>query len=277
VATPYQNFTSKLGIQTPKLKGIGYSYTPTIMQQGQTVDTIGQDFTDKLAGRKDTGKSLYDDMRGQTANRVASDLVNKSAGLKFDEFGKPQLNLADFGTAGKTQLTNIGNFGDLATQTAEAKNAYKNAVTMQNLGSYGLSGTFSVDSSGTAIPGATSGNAGAQVAAKAIQVMKNGTPYVWGGNSLSKGIDCSGLVQQLYKQLGVSLPRTTYEQAKAGKVVNTGNIRPGDLVFYGADHHHVGIYIGGGKIVHAANSRLGTIESNLTNSNGAPSLIVRPY
>lgn len=247
------------------------------MQQGQTVDTIGQDFTDKLAGRKDTGKSLYDDMRGQTANRVASDLVNKSAGLKFDEFGKPQLNLADFGTAGKTQLTNIGNFGDLATQTAEAKNAYKNAVTMQNLGSYGLSGTFSVDSSGTAIPGATSGNAGAQVAAKAIQVMKNGTPYVWGGNSLSKGIDCSGLVQQLYKQLGVSLPRTTYEQAKAGKVVNTGNIRPGDLVFYGADHHHVGIYIGGGKIVHAANSRLGTIESNLTNSNGAPSLIVRPY
>lgn len=277
MTTPYQTFTTKLGIQKPKLKGIGYDYTPTIIQQGQTVDTIGQAFTDKLAGRKESGQSIYDNLRGETTNRVASDLVNKSAGLKFDEFGKPQLNLGDFGSTGKTQLTNIGNFGDLATQTAEAKNAYKQAVTMQNLGSYGLSGTFSVNSSGTAIPGATSDNPGAKVAANAIQVMKNGTPYVWGGNSLSQGIDCSGLVQQLYKQMGVSLPRTTYEQAKAGRVVNVASVRPGDLVFYGADHHHVGIYIGNGKIVHAANSKLGTIESNLTNSNGAPSLIVRPY
>jgi cell wall-associated NlpC family hydrolase len=277
LSTPYQTFTTKLGIQKPKLKGIGYDYTPTIMQQGQTVDSIGQDFTDKLAGRKDTGKSLYDDMRSQATSRVASDLVNKSAGLKFDEFGKPQLNLGDFGSSGKTQLSNIGNFGDLATQTAEAKNAYQQAVNIQNLGSYGLSGTFSVNNSGTAIPGATSNNAGAKVAAQAIQVMKNGTPYVWGGNSLSQGIDCSGLVQQLYKQMGISLPRTTYEQAKAGKVVNVGSIRPGDLVFYGSNHHHVGIYIGNGKIVHAANPKLGTIESNLTNSNGAPSLIVRPY
>jgi cell wall-associated NlpC family hydrolase len=275
VATPYQTFTTKLGINNPKLKGIGYDYTPTIMQQGQTVDTIGQDFTDKLAGRKDSGQSIYDTMKSDNTTRLANDLVQKSAGLKFDEFGKPQLNLGDFGSAGKTQLDNIGNFGNLATQTAEAKNAYQQAVNIQNLGSYGFTG--SVTTSGSVIPGASSNNAGAQVAANAIKVMQNGTPYVWGGNSLSQGIDCSGLVQQLYKQMGVSLPRTTYEQAKTGRQVSVGNIRPGDLVFYGGNYHHVGIYVGNGKIVHAANPKLGTIESNLNNSNGAPTLIIRPY
>lgn len=275
MATPYQTFTTKLGINNPKLKGIGYDYTPTIMQQGQTVDTIGQDFTDKLAGRKDSGQSIYDTMKSDNTTRLANDLVQKSAGLKFDEFGKPQLNLGDFGSAGKTQLDNIGNFGNLATQTAEAKNAYQQAVNIQNLGSYGFTG--SVTTSGSVIPGASSNNAGAQVAANAIKVMQNGTPYVWGGNSLSQGIDCSGLVQQLYKQMGVSLPRTTYEQAKTGRQVSVGNIRPGDLVFYGGNYHHVGIYVGNGKIVHAANPKLGTIESNLNNSNGAPTLIIRPY
>lgn len=274
MAGGYEAFKAKLGIGGPALKGVGYDYTPTIMQQGQTIDSIGQNFMDKLSGRKDTGKSIYDSMKQQGTNRLANDLVKKSAGLQFDEFGKPDVNLTDFSAIGKNRLTNIGQYGDLATQTAEAKNAYRNAVDMQNIGSYGFSGY--AGTSGSTIPGAKSNNVGAQAAAMAMQVQKNGTPYVWGGNSLSTGVDCSGLVQQIYRQLGVSVPRTTYEQAKNGKQVSVADIRPGDLVFYNK-YGHVGIYVGNGKIVHAANSKLGVITSNLTNSNGAPLLVLRPY
>jgi len=150
---------------------------------------------------------------------------------------------------------------------------------MQNLGSYGFTGSFSGGGS-TAIPGADSNNVGAKAAAMAMQVAQNHTAYVWGGNSLSTGVDCSGLVQQIYSKLGISVPRVTYEQARHGKQVSVNQIRPGDLVFYrpgSRGPEHVGIYVGNGHVVHAANSRLGVITSNLNNSNGAPMLILRPY
>lgn len=83
-----------------------------------------------------------------------------------------------------------------------------------------------------------------------------GTKYVWAGNDLSTGVDCSGLVQQVYGKLGIALPRTTYNQINVGASVDLGNLRVGDLVFFDTDGtvkgpDHVGIYIGGGKFVHA--------------------------
>lgn len=273
----FESFKARLGIGSPTLKGKGFNYTPTIMTQGQSADQIGQNFLDKLGQRKDAGQSIYDNMKSQNTSRLANDLVNKSAGLKFDEFGKPELKLGDFGGIYQSRLKGVSQRGDLATQAAESRQAYQNAITAQNLGQYGFTGEFSVSgASGTDIPGATGDNPGAKAAAMAMQVDKNGTGYVWGGNSLSTGVDCSGLVQQIYRRLGVNVPRTTYEQAKHGRKVSVASIRPGDLVFYrGLDH--VGIYVGNGKIVHAANRNLGVITSNLNNSNGAPTLVLRPY
>lgn len=276
MATPFQNFTTRLGIKNPSQKGTGYNFTPTILGQSQSQSDVGQQVLDKLMGRKQTGQNIYDSQKQETTNRVATDLVNKSAGLKFDEFGKPQINLANFSESGKTRNQGIGERGSLALQTEEAKSAFQQALNMQNLGSYGMTGSFSVSGNGTDIPGASSGNVGAQAASMAMKVAQNKVPYVWGGNSLSNGVDCSGLVQQIYRQLGVNVPRVTYEQAKNGKQVSVNQIRPGDLVFY-RNNGHVGIYVGNGKIVHAANSRLGVITSNLNNSNGAPTLVLRPY
>lgn len=243
-----------------------------------TASDNGQAFLDKLTQRKDTGQNFYNNLRQQQTNRVATDVVNKSAGLKFDEFGIPEKKLGNFGTMAQGAIKGITNHGDLATQTAEAKQAFQQASSMQNLGSYGLSGSFSI--SGTDIPGASSNNPGAKAASMAMQVAKNHVAYVWGGNSLSNGIDCSGLVQQIYKKLGINLPRVTYDQAKSGRQVSVNQIRPGDLVFYrpgSRGPEHVGIYVGNGKVVHAANSKLGVITSNLTNSNGAPMIVLRPY
>lgn len=83
-----------------------------------------------------------------------------------------------------------------------------------------------------------------------------GTPYAWGGNDLSSGIDCSGLVQQGLKHFGIDVPRTTYDQIGAGQAVSMKGLRTGDLVFFDTDKKtpgpdHVGVYMGNGKMIEA--------------------------
>ncbi|GGG05225.1 hypothetical protein GCM10007304_19130 [Rhodococcoides trifolii] len=81
---------------------------------------------------------------------------------------------------------------------------------------------------------------------------KIGAPYVYGASG-PNAFDCSGLVQWAYKQAGLQIPRTSYEQASAGVSVSQANLQPGDVVsFYGGSHS--GIYIGNGNVVHASTS-----------------------
>lgn len=92
-----------------------------------------------------------------------------------------------------------------------------------------------------------------------------GNRYVYGGNSLTKGIDCSGFTQQIYAKFGYKLPRTSRTQANVGTSIKASQIKPGDLVFYGNSKtiNHVAIYIGGNKIIHASNPRSGIKISNM--------------
>lgn len=96
-----------------------------------------------------------------------------------------------------------------------------------------------------------------------------GTDYVWGGNDLAKGVDCSGLTQQAFKKHGIDLPRTAFEQSKQGKSIKKENMLPGDLIFFDTvpgnekDVDHVGIYLGNGKMLHASSSK-GVIETDIT-------------
>ncbi|MFF8276634.1 NlpC/P60 family protein [Streptomyces lateritius] len=77
-----------------------------------------------------------------------------------------------------------------------------------------------------------------------------GKPYVWGATGPS-GYDCSGLTQASWRAAGVSLPRTTYTQINAGQRVPRSELAPGDLVFFYSGISHVGLYIGGGQMIHA--------------------------
>jgi cell wall-associated NlpC family hydrolase len=81
-----------------------------------------------------------------------------------------------------------------------------------------------------------------------------GIPYRWGGDNVVDGMDCSGFVRAVYNLCGVSIPRTSYDQFKAGDMVAKDDLQDGDLVFFGSSANkinHVGIYVGGGKFVHA--------------------------
>lgn len=91
-----------------------------------------------------------------------------------------------------------------------------------------------------------------------------GNPYVWGGTSLTNGADCSGFVQSIFKNYGVSLPRTSSAQSTVGTKVSLSEAQPGDLVFYAKNGrvNHVAIYIGNGQVIHASNARTGIKISN---------------
>lgn len=95
-----------------------------------------------------------------------------------------------------------------------------------------------------------------------------GNPYVWGGTSLTNGADCSGFVQSVFRDNGISLFRTSWVQATMGKEVAMEDIRPGDLLFYnhgpGTQIGHVTMYIGNGKVVHASCRRDGIKVSDIT-------------
>lgn len=92
-----------------------------------------------------------------------------------------------------------------------------------------------------------------------------GNPYVYGGNSLTNGTDCSGFTKLIFSNYGIYLPRSAPEQAYSGVSVGLDNIMPGDLVLsgYGGQICHVAIYIGNGQLVHALNSDVGIVVTSL--------------
>ena len=94
----------------------------------------------------------------------------------------------------------------------------------------------------------TDGSIGAQAVAIAMQYL--GTPYVWGGGAPG-GFDCSGLTSYAYGQLGIGLSHFTGAQWNEGVRVPADQLLPGDLVFFHSDLHHMGMYIGGGQMIHA--------------------------
>ncbi|MCL7376243.1 C40 family peptidase [Streptomyces sp. 35G-GA-8] len=102
----------------------------------------------------------------------------------------------------------------------------------------------------SAAPGAVRAPNARAAAAVAFAYGAIGKPYVWGATGPG-AFDCSGLTQAAWRSAGVALPRTTYTQINTGQRVSRGALAPGDLVFFFSGISHVGIYVGGGQMVHA--------------------------
>jgi cell wall-associated NlpC family hydrolase len=144
---------------------------------------------------------------------------------------------------------------DTAASTTDATTSFSDALSSAATGTGSSTGTSSAGTaaagSGAApAPTASAGRTGAMVVADAKKYL--GIPYVWGGTDPAKGLDCSGLVQRVFADLGISMPRVSYDQARQGKAVSSlATAKPGDLLAFGSPVHHVAIYLGGNMMLEA--------------------------
>ncbi len=146
-----------------------------------------------------------------------------------------------------------------AGNSSGGSNSSGNSSNTANNGSQGSgsSGGSSSGSGGGANPGYATNVSGGSVVSYACQFV--GNPYVWGGTSLTQGADCSGFVMSVFAHFGISLPHSSAALQGCGKEVSYANAQPGDLICYSG---HVGIYMGGGMIVHAQSAAVGITTSS---------------
>ena len=130
-----------------------------------------------------------------------------------------------------------------------AEEAAKNNSSSNNSTS---SGSTSSGSSSSGSSGAGYSGKGSSVVSYATRFV--GNPYVWGGESLTNGADCSGFIKSVYAHFGVSLPHSSAAMRRCGVGVSYSQAKPGDIICYSG---HVAIYMGGGAIVHASNKKDG--------------------
>lgn len=109
----------------------------------------------------------------------------------------------------------------------------------------------------SAKPRKDSSSVRAEIVAYALQFI--GNPYEWGGTSLTKGADCSGFTQSVFKKFNIHIPRTSKEQAAGGREIPLDDRKPGDLIFYRKNKviNHVALYIGNNKVISAGSPKTG--------------------
>ncbi|WP_456109177.1 C40 family peptidase [Roseburia hominis] len=160
---------------------------------------------------------------------------------------------------------------EAARKAAEKQETKKSGSGSSTGSSSGSSAGSSAGSSSGSSAGSSSGSSAgqsAQTASSNGQAVVDyarqflGNPYVYGGNSLTNGTDCSGFVKGVYAAFGINLPRTSAEQRSVGYAVSLSEIQPGDIVCYSG---HVGIYAGNNTLIHASNEKTGiTLTSPVT-------------
>ena len=157
------------------------------------------------------------------------------------------------------------NFQNMMHEVEAGKEESENTSTSKSSGSSSNSSSSGSSSSS----GGSSSSSGNSKASKIVSLAKSkvGNKYVWGATGPTT-FDCSGFTSWLYKQVGISIPRTSSAQSKHGKAVSRSNLQAGDLLFfcsYGSKTvSHVGLYIGNGQMIHAANSKKGVRYDDVT-------------
>lgn len=214
---------------------------------------------------KPTGSSSYK----SPSSKKSKSKTKSDAAEVFDFIEIKLNNLADKASKAKDKIDDLLTFGQKKNQTKKAIEATTKAITAQEKAykkymSYADKAAKTQNSKKTTSSSSSSsgGNAVYDTATNYL-----GLKYVWGGASLTKGADCSGFTQQIYKKFGVSLPHHAADQAKMGtKITSKKNLQAGDLVFFGSKNNitHVGIYGGDGKFIESPHTGASVRVSKLS-------------
>lgn len=214
-----------------------------------------------------SGSSSY---KSPSSKKSKSKSKTKSDAAEVFDFIEIKLNnLADKASKAKDKIDDLLTFGQKKNQTKKAIEATTKAITAQEKAykkymAYANKAAKTQNSKKTSSSSSTStgGNAVYDTATDYL-----GLKYVWGGASLTKGADCSGFTQQIYKKYGVSLPHHAADQAKMGtKITSKKDLQAGDLVFFGSKNNitHVGIYGGDGKFIESPHTGASVRVSKLS-------------
>lgn len=259
----------------------------------KTINGMVSEFEDQLRAQLDiptfkvdyTGGTTTKDTLERLAKEKEKEDKKKEETAENIDFIEIKLNnLIDTASKAKDKISDLLSFGAKKKQTQKAIEATTKALEAEYkaMKQYAkFAETFSADAAketietvtedvSSAVNGAVTNivSSTAGVVNDAMQYVDK-LPYVWGGESLVNGADCSGFVMQLYKKYGINLPHNAQMQFNSGlgtKVYNQQELQPGDLVFFGSganNIHHVGIYAGDGKFIEERGKKWGTKLSPL--------------
>lgn len=215
-----------------------------------------------------SGSSSY---KSPSSKKSKSKSKTKSDAAEVFDFIEIKLNnLTDKASKAKDKIDDLLTFGQKKNQTKKAIEATTKAITAQEKAykkymSYADKAAKTQNSKKTTSSSSSSSTGGNALYDEATNYL--GLKYVWGGASLTKGADCSGFTQQIYKKFGVSLPHHAADQAKMGtKITSKKNLKAGDLVFFGSKNNitHVGIYGGDGKFIESPHTGASVRVSKLS-------------